>query len=194
VRQTAAAGIAAAEEIMAVVNLEAKLKMFSDHWSPKIVASFNEHDVMVVKVQGEFIWHSHRDTDDFFLVLKGKLTIQLKGGDVHLGPGDLYVVPKGVEHLTATQSGRVAVLKAAKCYGKLINHAGAWFISGSRAHCCPAGSAKGNYKPLIRPKSGAKRHGNPARSNVSRGIAASQRRSVTTGDREPVASVSLPRR
>jgi len=86
------------EQMMAVVNLEAKLKMFSDHWSPKIVASFNKHDVMVVKVQGEFVWHSHPDTDDFFLVLKGHLTIQLRAGDVHLGPGDLYVVQKGVEH------------------------------------------------------------------------------------------------
>jgi mannose-6-phosphate isomerase-like protein (cupin superfamily) len=83
---------------MAVVNVEAKLTMFSDHWSPKIVASFNNHDVMVVKVHGEFIWHSHPDTDDFFLVIKGNLTIQLRDGDVHLGPGDLYVVPKGVEH------------------------------------------------------------------------------------------------
>ena len=84
--------------MMTVVNLEEKLKRFSDHWSPKIVASFNGHDVMVVKVRGEFIWHSHSDTDDFFLVLKGNLTIQLKDGDVRLGPGDLYVVPKGVEH------------------------------------------------------------------------------------------------
>ncbi len=83
---------------MPVVNLEAKLKMFSDQWSPKIVASFNGHDVMVVKVKGEFVWHSHPDTDDFFLVLKGKLTIQLRDGGVHLGPGDLYVVPKGIEH------------------------------------------------------------------------------------------------
>jgi len=80
------------------VNLEAKLKLFSDQWSPKIVARFNGHDVMVVKVQGEFVWHSHADTDDFFLVLKGKLTIQLRDGDVQLGPGDLYIVPKGVEH------------------------------------------------------------------------------------------------
>jgi mannose-6-phosphate isomerase-like protein (cupin superfamily) len=55
----------------------------------KIVGSFNGHDIMVVKVQGEFVWHSHRNTDDFFLVLKGNLTIRLKDGDVHLGPGDL---------------------------------------------------------------------------------------------------------
>ena len=83
---------------MPVVNLEQKLAGFSEHWSPKIVAGFNGHDVMVVKVRGEFVWHSHPDTDDLFLVLKGHLTIQLRDGDVHLGPGDLYVVPKGVEH------------------------------------------------------------------------------------------------
>jgi len=82
----------------APIRLADKLALFSDHWSPKIVSQFNDHDVMVVKVKGEFIWHSHPDTDDFFLVLKGALTIQLRDGDVHLGPGDLYVVPKGVEH------------------------------------------------------------------------------------------------
>jgi mannose-6-phosphate isomerase-like protein (cupin superfamily) len=75
-----------------------KLHAFSDLWSPKIIAQFNGHDVMVVKVKGEFVWHSHRDTDDFFLVLKGNLTIQLRDGAVRLGSGDLYVVPKGVEH------------------------------------------------------------------------------------------------
>jgi mannose-6-phosphate isomerase-like protein (cupin superfamily) len=80
------------------IRLADKLAAFSDHWSPKIVSQFNGHDVMVVKVKGEFVWHAHPDTDDFFLVLKGALTIQLREGDVHLGPGDLYVVPKGVEH------------------------------------------------------------------------------------------------
>jgi mannose-6-phosphate isomerase-like protein (cupin superfamily) len=80
------------------IRLAEKLARFTDHWSPKIVSRFNGHDVMVVKVKGEFVWHSHPDTDDFFLVLKGALTIQLRDGDVHLGPGDLYVVPKGVEH------------------------------------------------------------------------------------------------
>lgn len=83
---------------MPKVNLEQKLSAFDEHWSPKIVAAFNGHDVMVVKAKGEFVWHAHPDTDDFFLVLKSRLTIQLRDGDVHLGPGDLYVVPKGVEH------------------------------------------------------------------------------------------------
>ena len=80
------------------INLAEKLTMFEDHWSPKIVSSFNGHDIMVVKVKGEFNWHSHADTDDLFMVLKGKLTIQLRDGDVTLGPGELYVVPKNVEH------------------------------------------------------------------------------------------------
>ena len=83
---------------MPSINLAAKLALFSEQWQPKIVTGFNGHDVMVVKLKGEFIWHSHADTDDFFLVLKGNLTIQLRDGDVHLGPGELYVVPKGVEH------------------------------------------------------------------------------------------------
>ncbi len=83
---------------MKSINLQNKLAKFSDHWSPKSIAEFNGHDVMVVKVQGEFNWHSHEDTDDFFMVLSGKLTIQLRDGNVELNPGELYVVPKGVEH------------------------------------------------------------------------------------------------
>ena len=83
---------------MKAINIASKLGLFSEHWSPKIVASFNGHDVMVVKLKGEFVWHSHPDTDDLFYVVKGNLTIRLRDGDVSLGPGDLYVVPKGVEH------------------------------------------------------------------------------------------------
>jgi mannose-6-phosphate isomerase-like protein (cupin superfamily) len=80
------------------INLAAKLETFAEHWSPKIVAAYNGNDVMVVKVNGEFVWHSHPDTDDFFLVLKGSLRILLRDGEVRLGPGELYVVPRGVEH------------------------------------------------------------------------------------------------
>jgi mannose-6-phosphate isomerase-like protein (cupin superfamily) len=83
---------------MNAINLEQKLTLFREHWTPKIVTRYNGNDIMVVKVQGEFPWHSHPETDDFFYVLKGRLTIQLRDGDVHLGPGDLYVVPAGVEH------------------------------------------------------------------------------------------------
>src|SRR5262245_29697628 len=80
------------------VNLGDKLDQFDEHWSPRTVAPFSGHDVMVVKVKGEFVWHQHDDTDDFFLVLKGALTIRLPDGDVELGPGELFVVPKGVQH------------------------------------------------------------------------------------------------
>ena len=83
---------------MAVVNLQSKLATFSERWQPKVVAQFNGHDVMVVKLKGPFVWHKHDETDDFFLVLKGRLTIQLRDGDVQLGPGELYVVPRGIEH------------------------------------------------------------------------------------------------
>ena len=80
------------------INLEAKLATFSEHWQPRTVTEFNGHDVMVVKVQGEFVWHKHDDTDDLFLVLKGHLMIELRDRTVDLGPGELFVVPKGVEH------------------------------------------------------------------------------------------------
>lgn len=80
------------------INLRDKLSAFSDHWSPKIVGRYNGNDLMVVKVKGVFNWHSHPDTDDFFMVLKGSLTIRLRDGDVTLQEGEVFVVPKGVEH------------------------------------------------------------------------------------------------
>lgn len=81
------------------IDLSSKLAQFDEHWAPRTVAEFNGHDVMVAKVQGEFAWHSHSDTDDFFLVLKGRVYIDLPDGvTVQLDPGQLFVVPKGVEH------------------------------------------------------------------------------------------------
>src|SRR5579871_5325296 len=80
------------------VDLADKLALFTEHWSPKIVASFNGHDVMLVKVKGRFVWHAHPDTDDFFLVLSGRLTIDLRDAPATLGPGELFIVPRGVEH------------------------------------------------------------------------------------------------
>ena len=82
------------------VNLTSKLAQFHDHWKPRTVARLNDYDVMVVKVQGEFVWHVHEDTDDFFLVLGGELHVRLRDRTVVLGPGELYVVPRGVEHQT----------------------------------------------------------------------------------------------
>ena len=80
------------------VNLQDKLATFSEHWSPRTVARYNANDVMVVKVKGDFVWHKHEDTDDFFLVLSGKLDIEMRDRTVSLGPGELFVVPRGVEH------------------------------------------------------------------------------------------------
>ncbi len=85
------------------VNLEAKLSTFTEHWQPRTVAQFNGHDIMVVKAQGEFVWHKHDDTDDFFLVLKGDLAIEMRDRSVRLGPGELFVVPRGVEHRPVAQ-------------------------------------------------------------------------------------------
>ena len=80
------------------INLAAKLATFSGYWSPRTVAQLNNSDVMVVKVMGEFVWHKHDETDDFFLVLKGTLDIQMRDRTVTLAPGEMFVVPKGVEH------------------------------------------------------------------------------------------------
>lgn len=80
------------------VNLASKLASVDQHFSPKIVAELNDYKIEVVKAKGEFVWHTHPDTDDFFLVLAGRLTIQMRDRDVELGPGELFVVPRGVEH------------------------------------------------------------------------------------------------
>ncbi|WP_243059951.1 cupin domain-containing protein [Nocardioides sp. SR21] len=80
------------------VDIADKLSAFSDHWSPKVVARLNDYEIKLVKVKGEFVWHTHEDTDELFLVVDGTLTIQLRDGDVTLTPGQLYVVPRGVEH------------------------------------------------------------------------------------------------
>ena len=83
---------------MEPANHDAMLARFAEHWSPKRIAQVNNYDVRIVKVQGEFTWHKHKDTDEFFLVLGGQLTIQLRDRDVVLGPRELFVVPRGVEH------------------------------------------------------------------------------------------------
>ncbi len=80
------------------VDITEKLALFSEHWSPKVVARLNDYEIKVVKVKGEFVWHTHDDTDELFIVVDGELTIQLHDGDVRLGPGQLFVVPRGVEH------------------------------------------------------------------------------------------------
>jgi mannose-6-phosphate isomerase-like protein (cupin superfamily) len=81
-----------------VRNVDQALAAVAEHWQPHRLTSINDYDLKVVKIQGEFVWHTHPDTDELFLVRSGRLTIQLRDGDVQLGPGDVYVVPAGVEH------------------------------------------------------------------------------------------------
>ena len=81
-----------------VVNLADKLGLFSDHWNPRIVGRYNGNEVRVSKLKGEFVWHSHAETDELFLVLKGTLTIEFRDGVRTLSPGEFLVVPRGVEH------------------------------------------------------------------------------------------------
>lgn len=80
------------------ISLADKLGQFEGHWQPRVVGAFNGHDLMVAKFQGQFPWHSHPDTDDFFLVLKGEVIIRLRDREVKLAPGEIFVVPRGVEH------------------------------------------------------------------------------------------------
>jgi mannose-6-phosphate isomerase-like protein (cupin superfamily) len=88
---------------MDAINLAEKLNAFAEHYSPHTVATLNGMDVMVVKAKGELNWHIHEDTDDFFLVLEGRLRVETDQGDVELGPGELYIVPKGVRHRPVAQ-------------------------------------------------------------------------------------------
>jgi mannose-6-phosphate isomerase-like protein (cupin superfamily) len=94
------------------INLQDKLSLFGDYWAPRTIAKFNGHAIMVVKVKGEFVWHKHDDTDDLFLILKGRLTLRLRDRDVVLLPGELFVVPKGVEHMpTAEEETHVLLIE-----------------------------------------------------------------------------------
>jgi mannose-6-phosphate isomerase-like protein (cupin superfamily) len=81
-----------------VRNVSDALDRISDHWQPRRLTSVNDYDVKVVKLQGEFVWHTHPDTDELFMVRSGHLTIQLRDRNVHLGPDDVFVVPAGIEH------------------------------------------------------------------------------------------------
>ena len=80
------------------INFQEKLAKFSEQWSPKIIAQMNDYHFKIVKIQGEFIWHDHPETDEVFIVLKGKLEIQFRDGNVVLSEGEMFVVPKGMEH------------------------------------------------------------------------------------------------
>lgn len=92
------------------LDIADKLSLVSEHWSPKVVARLNDYEIKVVKLKGEFVWHTHDDTDELFLVVSGELTIQLRDGDVVLGPGQLFVVPRGVKHCPIAEGEVHAVL------------------------------------------------------------------------------------
>ena len=80
------------------INLKEKLSEFSDHWSPKVIAEMNDYQFKLVKIQGEFVWHNHDDTDETFIVIEGEMKIEFENETLQLNEGDMFVVPKGVEH------------------------------------------------------------------------------------------------
>ena len=82
----------------AVINVAEALGRFSDHWNPRIVASYNGNEIRLVKLQGDFTWHAHQDTDELFHVIAGEMSIEFRDGVRHLGAGEMLVVPKGTEH------------------------------------------------------------------------------------------------
>lgn len=92
------------------VDLAAVLGGFTEPWAPRTVATLNDYDVRLVKTQGEFTRHSHAETDEFFLVLRGSLTIRMDDGDLDLGPGQVYVVPKGTPHQPVSHDGAEVLL------------------------------------------------------------------------------------
>lgn len=97
------------------VNLSDKLATFSERWSPRVVAQMNDVQFKLVKMQGDFIWHSHQDTDEVFLVVKGEMEIGLRDRDVVLREGEMFVIPRGVEHITRARD---------ECHALIVEPAG----------------------------------------------------------------------
>jgi len=85
------------------VNFAEKFGLFSERWQPKVVAEMNEYQFKLVRIEGEFVWHSHPDTDETFVVLDGELCIEFRDGRVDLKAGEMFVVPRGVEHKPAAR-------------------------------------------------------------------------------------------
>lgn len=92
------------------INLQDKFNSFSEHWSPRIVARYNDNEVRLVRVEGEFIWHKHEETDELFLVIDGVLDMEFRDRTVSLSPGEIIVVPKGTEHRPVARNGEVKLL------------------------------------------------------------------------------------
>jgi mannose-6-phosphate isomerase-like protein (cupin superfamily) len=85
------------------VNLAQKFSLFNDQWSPKIVGELNDTEIKLAKVQGEFVWHQHENEDEMFLVVKGRLTIKLRDGEVVINAGEFAIIPRGVEHMPVAE-------------------------------------------------------------------------------------------
>ena len=83
---------------MEKINIKQKLELFSEHWSPKIISELNDYQIKLVKIKDSFVWHSHEDTDELFLVIEGSMKIEFKEETIELNEGEMYVVPKGIEH------------------------------------------------------------------------------------------------
>ena len=80
------------------INIREKLSKFSTYWDPKVVGEINGQEVKVVKLKGEFVWHDHKDADELFLVVKGRLIVHFRDKDVHADEGEIVIIPRGVEH------------------------------------------------------------------------------------------------
>jgi mannose-6-phosphate isomerase-like protein (cupin superfamily) len=89
---------------MAKVNLNTKLSKFSDHWTPRVIAEMNDYQFKLVKIEGEFIWHNHQDTDEVFIVISGQMKIELEDKTIELSEGEMYVVTKGVMHKPSAEN------------------------------------------------------------------------------------------
>jgi mannose-6-phosphate isomerase-like protein (cupin superfamily) len=80
------------------INLKQKFALFTEQWSPKVIAEMNDYPFKIVKLQGDFVWHDHQETDETFIMIEGRLRIDFADGAVDIGPGELFVVPRGVRH------------------------------------------------------------------------------------------------
>jgi len=89
--------------MISTINLQEKLALFSDQWSPKVIAQMNDYHFKLAKIEGEFVWHSHPETDEVFIVIEGEFEMQLRDGNLKLKTGEICVVPKGVEHRPAAE-------------------------------------------------------------------------------------------
>jgi mannose-6-phosphate isomerase-like protein (cupin superfamily) len=136
------------------INFQQKLSLFSEHWKPKVIAEMNDYQFKIVKIQGEFVWHSHAGTDEVFMVIEGRLRLEFRDGKVELKAGEMYVVPMGVEHRpVAEQECKMLLIEprgtvnTGDVGGAMTAENDVW-ISGSEgvSHAGSCGSGSGGYR------------------------------------------------